>query len=209
MLSSLRLTRSSSATPLVSRSAAEHFLGIVPFVTSPGDRSLTLRTATVDDAPALSELAAASFIATFGPDNPPEAIDEYVAEALSVEVIEGQIADTNSTWIVAEDADGAAGFAHVKTGTAPREVSGDRPMQLSRLYARPDRIGKGVGAALMQDCVDRAAAVGCDALWLGVWEHNERALAFYRRWGMEPVGSMIFRLGDDDQTDLVLVRPLP
>jgi GNAT superfamily N-acetyltransferase len=79
---------------------------------------------------------------------------------------------------------------------------------LLRLYTRKEWIGCGVGAALMQACIDEAKQRGCDTLWLGVWEHNARARAFYGRWGFQQAGSHIFQLGDDPQTDFLLQRAL-
>ena len=61
----------------------------------------------------------------------------------------------------------------------------------------------------MGACLEEAAGGGYETLWLGVWEHNLRAIAFYRRWGFETVGSHTFLLGSDEQTDLIMVRPDP
>ena len=81
-----------------------------------------------------------------------------------------------------------------------------KAIEVARLYAVRRWIGAGVGAALMQHCMREAAARGHDALWLGVWERNERAIAFYERWGFKRVGTQPFQLGSDRQTDHVMVR---
>ena len=75
-----------------------------------------------------------------------------------------------------------------------------------RLYAGREFIGKGVGAALMRRCLDEAARLECDVIWLGVWEHNKRAQDFYRRWKFTDAGSHIFQVGSDAQTDLLMQR---
>jgi ribosomal protein S18 acetylase RimI-like enzyme len=77
-----------------------------------------------------------------------------------------------------------------------------------RLYVSKDSLGSGVGAALMQACIDEAADKGFDTIWLGVWENNFRAQAFYRKWNFTEVGTHIFMLGDDRQTDLVMARSI-
>jgi ribosomal protein S18 acetylase RimI-like enzyme len=81
-----------------------------------------------------------------------------------------------------------------------------RAMNLSRIYACKEWTGRGVGAALMRACLAEAAAAGCEAVWLGVWEHNTRALAFYRKWGFAQAAITVYQFGSQAQTDLVLSR---
>jgi ribosomal protein S18 acetylase RimI-like enzyme len=170
---------------------------------------LRVRVATADDATAIAELGAAAFTAAFGPANPPGVVEEYVAEAFAATTVAAQLADPSSVWLVASDGAGTIlGMAHLQGGDAPPEVAGHRPIQLSRLYAAAGLTSRGVGSELMGAALARAADAGHDAMWLGVWEHNPRAVAFYRRWGFVEVGTVVFRLGDDDQTDLVMARAL-
>jgi ribosomal protein S18 acetylase RimI-like enzyme len=76
------------------------------------------------------------------------------------------------------------------------------------LYASQEWLGRGVGGALMQACIDEGRQKGFRTLWLGVWEHNNRARAFYRKWNFREVGEHIFRLGDDSQTDILMERSI-
>jgi ribosomal protein S18 acetylase RimI-like enzyme len=71
-----------------------------------------------------------------------------------------------------------------------------------------DRHGRGLGRALLSECADRACRDGCDVLWLGVWDGNDRAIGFYERLGLRRVGATQFRLGSELQTDLLMVLPL-
>jgi len=68
--------------------------------------------------------------------------------------------------------------------------------------------GRGLAQTLMAATADTARAAGGSTLWLGVWERNGRAIAFYRKCGFEDVGTHSFVLGDDHQRDRVLVRRL-
>jgi ribosomal protein S18 acetylase RimI-like enzyme len=81
-----------------------------------------------------------------------------------------------------------------------------RPLEIVRIYACQEWLGRGVGPMLMQACLDEARQRGCDALWLDVWERNPRAIAFYRKWGFKVVGTQGFQLGSDMQTDLLMQR---
>jgi GNAT superfamily N-acetyltransferase len=77
-----------------------------------------------------------------------------------------------------------------------------------RIYAEQSAIGKGVGAALMQYSIDLGREKGMKWIWLGVWEHNHRAIAFYTKWGFEKFGDHPFVLGADVQTDWWMRRKL-
>ena len=87
-------------------------------------------------------------------------------------------------------------------------VTGDRPIELVRLYVSRESPGSGVGAALMQACIGEAKPRGHETLWLGVWEHNHRAQAFYRKWNLHEVETHVFQLGDDPQTDILMQRSI-
>ena len=87
-------------------------------------------------------------------------------------------------------------------------INAEKPVELSRLYAHQKRIGQGVGQMLMDACVERARAENCDVMWLGVWEYNPRAQRFYEKNGFRIVGSHVFQLGEDAQTDLLMQREL-
>jgi diamine N-acetyltransferase len=65
-----------------------------------------------------------------------------------------------------------------------------------------------MGSKLMSASLDEARQHACDTVWLGVWEKNQRAIEFYRKWGFRQTGSHIFSLGDDPQTDLIMVLEL-
>ena len=94
----------------------------------------------------------------------------------------------------------------LREGRAPEGVGDFEMLEIARLYARRASKGSGVGRALMQRALQEAAARGKDAIWLAVWERNAPAMAFYRRWEFFEAGSKSFKLGDDVQNDLVMVR---
>ncbi len=96
------------------------------------------------------------------------------------------------------------GFSQLRPPHAHASVVAARPAELNRLYVVAEWHGRGVARELMQDALDTAAREGCDVLWLGVWEHNPKAMAFYRKFGLEIVGTHAFMLGQDRQRDLVM-----
>lgn len=168
----------------------------------------TVRRMTVDDVGTLADLAIRTFEDTFAAFNDPKDMEAYMAEAFATEVLAEELADPDSVWFLASVEGVPAGFAKVTTGDTPACVAGSRPVELARLYAVGRYHGRGVGHALMEACLDEAQARGGQTIWLGVWERNDRAIAFYRKWGFERCGAKEFVLGTDVQTDDVMARPL-
>lgn len=81
-------------------------------------------------------------------------------------------------------------------------------IEIARIYATTNSIGKGVGKALMQESIKMATEKKKQVVWLGVWEKNQRAIEFYTRWGFEKFSTHIFMLGDDPQTDWLMKKEL-
>lgn len=175
-------------------------------MTSPLQR-LTIRYATIDDNLLLAELGARTFYDTFAADNTPENIARYLAASFSPEKQAVELAEPGSVFMIAEIGETVVGFARLKEGPAPECITGDRLIEIVRIYAYKEWIGRGVGAALMQGCLNEATKRGCDTVWLDVWERNSRAIAFYHKWNFVEVGTQKFQLGDDLQHDLLLQRP--
>lgn len=167
-----------------------------------------VRHATLEDAGLLAELGARTFSETFAADNTPEDMAAYLAASFGPAQQAAELADCESTFLIAEVGGVAVGYAKLHPGTAPESVTGDNPIELVRLYVSRAFLGHGVGAALMQVCLSEAKQHGYQTLWLGVWENNHRAQAFYRKWNFHDVGTHIFQVGNDPQTDLVMERAL-
>lgn len=168
----------------------------------------TIRCGTLQDTELLADLGARTFSETFAGDNTPENMAAYLAAAFAPTQIAADLADPRCVVQIAEIDGVAVGYAMLRGGAAPEQVTGERPIELVRLYVSRDSLGSGVGAALMQVCLDEATRLGHQTLWLGVWEHNKRAQAFYRKWNLRVVGTHLFQLGDDPQTDLLMQRSI-
>jgi len=167
---------------------------------------ITIRVASIFDAFLLRDISENTFVETFADQNSKEDMDAYIAENLSLEQITAELTDTNNTFFTAWHGDRLAGYAKVRVGATPVELLGSKTLETERLYVLQEYHGKKVGAQLMAECLTFAAEAGYETLWLGVWEHNQKAIAFYRKWGFETFGAHIFRLGSDDQTDILMSR---
>jgi diamine N-acetyltransferase len=168
--------------------------------------NLTIRYGTLHDAELLAELGARTFSETFAVDNSPENMAAYLAASFTPAQLAADLVDPRCVFQIAETDGLAVGYAMLRTGAAPLQVTGERPIELVRLYVSRNSLGSGVGAALMQACIDEAKRGDHETLWLGVWEHNHRAQAFYRKWNFREVGTHMFKLGEDPQTDLLMQR---
>ncbi len=169
---------------------------------------LRIRYAKTSDNILLAEVGAETFADSFAAENTPEDMAIYLAQAFGPEKQAIELADPASRFLIAESKGLTAGYARLRFGEAPAAIVGQRPMEIVRFYARKPWIGKGVGAQLMQACLQEAERAGCDVVWLDVWERNLRAIAFYRKWGFVEVGTQVFQLGKDPQHDLIMARPV-
>lgn len=167
---------------------------------------LTIRRANPDDAGLLTELGARTFAETFAADNTPENMAAYLAVNFNLAQQTDELNDPASTFLIAEVSGLAAGYSQLHAGAPAQGVAGAKPLELVRLYVSREWLGRGVGEALMRACVDEARQAGHGTIWLGVWEQNGRAQAFYRKWNFHAVGEHVFQLGSDAQRDIVMER---
>jgi ribosomal protein S18 acetylase RimI-like enzyme len=165
---------------------------------------MKIRYGTTDDATMLAELGAKTFFDTFAKGNTAEDMAAHLKRSFSPEIQFQELSDSKTIFLIAE-ADGApVGYAQLLLNSLDASVKGTKPLEIRRIYSSQEFLGKGVGKELMQAAISEARQRGCDSVWLGVWEQNQRAINFYKKWGFHEVGSHIFYVGDDPQNDFVL-----
>ena len=164
----------------------------------------TLRPALAADAPSLAVLAERTFRETFGKRNSPENMDLHCAKVFGTDIQLREIVDRQLRTTIAEADGQMIGFSQLRIPSAHATVKATRPAEISRIYVLADWHGRGVAQDLMRAALADATRENCDGLWLGVWEHNPRAMTFYRKFGLEVVGTHAFMLGLDRQRDLIM-----
>ena len=172
------------------------------------DRAVNIRVATPADAAVVSELARRTFYDTFAASNDAADMALYLAGAYSIDIQTRELKDRDITTLLVEEAGTAIAYAMLRTDHVPECVSGADPIELWRFYVDRAWHGRGVAAALMARVKAAAQARGAKTLWLGVWERNDRARAFYAKCGFVDAGEHIFLFGTDPQTDRVMVAGL-
>jgi ribosomal protein S18 acetylase RimI-like enzyme len=167
-----------------------------------------IRPAAPADAEALTELATRTFLETFSAQNDPCDLQLYLGSVYRTDKQAAEIADPRMSTLVAEVDGRLAAFAQLRDSEIPDCVEDRVAIELMRFYVDGRFHGRGLAGALMTAVLAESRRRGAGTLWLGVWEHNERAKAFYLKCGFIDVGSHVFLLGTDPQTDRIMTRSL-
>jgi ribosomal protein S18 acetylase RimI-like enzyme len=172
---------------------------------------ISIAKANLATATKLAALGRQTFTETFAASNTPADMAAFLAQAYGPDIQLEELQQARYTFLLAEMQGQLVGYAKLwrasDLGLAPGETPDGR-LEVKQLYVVEDWIGTGLGAALMRRILDLAQAESCTAIVLGVWEHNERAKAFYQRFGFREIGEVAFKLGEDVQRDLLLRKGL-
>lgn len=167
-----------------------------------------IRCGNATDAEALAAFAARTFADTFGHDNHPEDLHAHLVAAYGLAQQAQELSDPAWSTLLAHHDERLIAYAQLRRGATPDCVVQSDAVELHRFYVDRPWHGRAVAVALMAAARDAARALGARHLWLGVWERNPRAIAFYRKSGFIDVGSHHFLVGADRQTDRVLIARL-
>jgi diamine N-acetyltransferase len=168
-----------------------------------------IRLAAIADAETLSKLSAQTFYEAFAASNTKEDMEKHLLEYYSQEKLAMELADELVVFMLAYYNGELAGYVKVSEHARPEEEKElEAPIELERIYSLQQTIGKGVGSALMQAAIDYAKAKQKKTLWLGVFQQNELAISFYKKWGFEIYSEHIFVVGNDPQTDWLMKKAL-
>jgi GNAT superfamily N-acetyltransferase len=169
---------------------------------------VTVRPAEPGDSAMLAELGAKTFHDSFADHNEPADMAAYLEASFAPEIQAREIADPGWRYFIAEVAGQPVGFVLARDVPPPDCVTGPAPIELARFYVDRPWHGRGIAPLLMDACIAEARRRGGKTLWLGVYEHNKRAVRFYEKAGFRDVGSHFFMLGSDRQVDRVMVRDI-
>jgi ribosomal protein S18 acetylase RimI-like enzyme len=166
---------------------------------------IQVHTAHISDAGLIADISRETFYETFAEFNSAANMDKFMSEQFSREILMKEVGEAGNIFFIAWDDGDPVGYALLKEN---EKLHGPGAIEIARIYAKKNWIGKGIGSALINKCMDTARAIGKESVWLGVWERNERAIRFYQERGFEKFGTHIFLLGDDPQTDWLMRKKL-
>lgn len=173
-------------------------------ITKGVDAMPMIEMAQSTDVNTIRDLSIATFAETFASLNTEEDMEQYNERHFSTDELQREIDNPDSTFVVAKVDGVPAGYMKVNVGDAQTEEMLGNRMEVQRLYILRQYKRNGLGTRFMHTAFDMARAQGKSVIWLGVWEHNDAAIAFYKRMGFVQFGSHDFVLGDDRQTDLLM-----
>ena len=167
-------------------------------------KSIEIKRATINDIQQLQKIARRTFIETFAAANTEENMKKYLEEGLSAEKIAAELIDPNTEFYFATYNNKTIGYLKLNFGQSQTELQDDAALEIERIYVLKEFHGKKVGQDLYEKAMQVAQQKKASYLWLGVWEENPRAIRFYKKNGFVEFDKHLFKLGDDEQTDIMM-----
>lgn len=159
---------------------------------------------SISDVDQLQKIGKQTFLETFSDYNTEENMKTYLEDGFSFEKLSSELNDTNSQFYFALLEEKIIGYLKVNFGTSQTELKDSNALEIERIYVSKDFHGKNVGLLLYDKAAEIAQNSKVDYIWLGVWEENLRAISFYKKNGFAEFDKHIFKLGDDEQTDIMM-----
>lgn len=170
---------------------------------------LLMRRCGLRDVGTLQALSLDTFRSAFGHLNTPENMEAYCAQAFGADAMQAQMKTPGTSfWFLYADGE-LAGYLKLNSDGAQTDNAAENALEIERIYVSSAFQGQGLGGYLIEKAAETARQMGKDSVWLGVWEHNTRAISFYEAHGFHRYGAHTFYLGDDKQTDIIMRRELP
>jgi len=173
---------------------------------------INIKKAGLSDLEIIAELGAQTFRETYSNANSEKDMDEYMSKAFNLQKIKEELSDKNTIFFLATLDSQNIGYAKMSTNRKRKKLKEFKTIELERLYVLKKIIGKGVGKALMEHCLDYAKNHEFEVVYTQVWGEmyykNLKAIEFYKKWGFEPFDEEIFKLGKSKQKDILMKKEL-
>lgn len=163
---------------------------------------------TAEHLPELQAVSRETFTETFKEQNSPEHLNAYLEGAYNQEQLALELANPESQFYFVCSDDEVAGYLKINVGDAQSEEMGDNSLEVERIYVKKKFHKQGLGKLLLEKAFEIAGEMRKQKVWLGVWEENENAIAFYKKKGFVQTGAHPFYMGDDKQIDLIMAKTL-
>jgi len=166
--------------------------------------NITIQKITLNDIEQLQKISRETFAETFSSGNTKENMKKYLAEGFSIEKLTDELNNENSEFYFALSENEVIGYLKINFGQSQTELQDEKALEIERIYVSKEYHGKKVGQVLYEEAIKIAKQKNANYVWLGVWEENPRAISFYKKNGFIEFDKHIFKLGDDEQTDIMM-----
>lgn len=167
-------------------------------------QGIEIKKAAINDLDQLQRIGIQTFYETFSASNTAENMKKYIDERFSLERLTAELIDSNTDFYFATLDNRVIGYLKINFGQSQTELRDDKAVEIERIYVSEEFHGKKVGQLLYDKAIRIARQRNAHYIWLGVWEENHKALRFYRKNGFVEFDKHIFKLGDDEQTDIMM-----
>ncbi len=165
---------------------------------------LGIQKVTLDHMDQLQKIGRQTFFETFASGNTEENMKNYLEEGFSVAKLTTELNDNNAEFYFATLDGQVIGYLKLNFGQSQTELKDDHALEIERIYVLKDFHGKSVGQILYDKAIQIARQKCADYVWLGVWEENPRAIHFYKKNGFVAFDKHVFKLGNEQQTDIMM-----
>lgn len=165
---------------------------------------LVISKATKADVAVLCKMGAEIFHETYAVYNTEENMQQYIKETYSEQAILKELNEKATSQLIARLGNAPIGYVKISTRNICEELAGKRYFEIERLYVYGKYQGQKIGYELINACAEMALKEGYNTIWLGVWEHNAKAIGFYEKVGFVKFGQHVFKLGEDLQNDFLM-----
>lgn len=166
----------------------------------------SIKKCTHEDIDILKEISEETFYETFKDQNTTENMTVYLERAFNLNQLAKELSNPSSGFFFIHLNEQIAGYLKVNIDDAQSEEMGSETLEIERIYIKNHFQKHGLGQALFNKAIEIAREHNKKKIWLGVWEKNENAIAFYEKLGFVQIGSHSFYMGDEEQVDLVMVK---
>lgn len=170
--------------------------------------TILIKSCTSENLRELQDISYETFNETFKDQNTPENMNAYLEQAFNIKQLEKELSNRSSQFFFVYFNQEVAGYLKVNRNDAQSEKMGDETIEIERIYIRSKFQKHGLGRFLLNKVIEIATESHIRKIWLGVWEKNENAIAFYKKMGFVQTGSHSFFMGDEEQVDFIMTKTI-
>lgn len=166
--------------------------------------ALYFRQCDSTDLDSLVQLSKITFSDAFEKDNDAHDFRTYLQKAFGSKQLAKELSNKNTFFYFVYDGQELVGYFKLNVESAQSDVQDPKALEIERIYVLNEHQGKKIGSRMLKRITEKAKEMHKQYIWLGVWEHNPKAIRFYQNRGFVKFGEHPYFIGTDEQTDWLL-----